>query len=106
MGRQLIELIGKGHVLESDEVSVAKVTLHPGSADPYHYHPVVTEAYYVLSGNPRLQVERKIKILKAEDTILIPPNTPHKMFNDGDEACTFLAICTPAWTPDCEVLMD
>lgn len=46
MDRQLVELIGKGHFLNSEQLSIAKVTLHPGSSDPYHYHPVVTEAYY------------------------------------------------------------
>ena len=86
--------------------SLAHITLPPGKSSLKHYHPVVEESYYVLSGQGRMLVQNEERSLKPGDTVAIPPNTVHQIVNQSDEALTFLAVCVPPWTSDCSVFVD
>jgi quercetin dioxygenase-like cupin family protein len=54
---------------------------------PPHYHPYQEEDFLIIKGQMTLRMDGKIMILRAGDSLHIPPNTPHSMWNNsGTEA--------------------
>ncbi len=90
----------------SQKHSLAHITLPPGKASLKHYHPVAEESYFILSGTGRVVLDDQSTPVKTGDAVAIPVNVVHQIFNDGEEDLTFLAVCVPAWTPDCSVIVD
>jgi mannose-6-phosphate isomerase-like protein (cupin superfamily) len=90
----------------SQTYSLAQIVLPPGKASRKHYHPVAEEGYYILSGLARLELDGVTATMGPGDSAAIPPEKVHQIFNDGDEALIFLAICVPAWTPDNSIYLD
>ncbi|MBZ0299613.1 MAG: cupin domain-containing protein, partial [Anaerolineae bacterium] len=86
--------------------SLAHITLPPGKASLRHYHPVVEESYFILSGQGRIVVDGEQQRVASGDAIAIPVSTVHQIVNDGAEDLVFLAVCAPPWTPDCSVFVD
>lgn len=85
--------------------SLAQIVLPPGKAALRHYHPIVEESYYVLSGEGYIVLDGEKRIVTAGDAIAIPVNAVHQIFNHSGENLVFLAICAPPWTPDCSVFV-
>ena len=85
--------------------SLAQILLPPGKSALKHYHPVAEESYYILSGEGRVVLDGKEKIVSAGDAVAIPVNVVHQIFNDSAENLVFLAVCAPPWTPDCSVFV-
>lgn len=77
----------------SDSVSAWKVALDPGAATPRH-ELTHGEAFIVLAGNARFEVEGRSHELGAGDAICVPPKTRFAVSNDGSER--FTAICCMA----------
>eukprot|EP01012_Entosiphon_sulcatum_P039480 TRINITY_DN5203_c0_g1_i1.p2 TRINITY_DN5203_c0_g1~~TRINITY_DN5203_c0_g1_i1.p2 ORF type:complete len:136 (+),score=29.21 TRINITY_DN5203_c0_g1_i1:36-410(+) len=101
-GERIQEFIG--HVAGgSTRHSVAQIELPTGKASVNHYHPVAEESYYILSGKGRLVMDGATSTLEAGQCVMIPPNVWHQLFNDEPETLRFIAVCVPAWTPDCSV---
>ncbi len=86
--------------------SLAHITLPPGTASMKHYHPVVEESYFILSGQGHMVLDGETQSVRPGDAIAIPQNAVHQIFNDAAEDLTFLAVCAPPWTPDCSVFID
>ena len=104
-GEIVRELIG--HVAGGMSThSLAHITLPPGAASLKHYHPIVEESYYILSGPARMMMADEEELLTAGDTVAIPPNAVHQIANESDEMLIFLAVCVPPWTPDCSIIVD
>lgn len=104
-GEIVYEVIGNA-AGGSQEYSLAQIVLPPGKASRKHYHPVAEESYYILSGTARMEVDGEAAALGVGDSVAVPPEKVHQIFNDGDENLIFLAICVPAWTPDNSVYLD
>jgi quercetin dioxygenase-like cupin family protein len=51
---------------------------------PKHYHPNQTENFRVISGHLTVNIYGKTFILKQGQTLQIPPNTSHSMWNNSD----------------------
>lgn len=49
-----------------------------------HYHPYQTEDFTVLSGELTVRIDGEVKILKRGDTLHIPPNKVHAMWNNKE----------------------
>lgn len=64
-----------------------------------HFHIEKEETWYVLEGKLELRhydlknAERLISIIKKEDVVHIPPNTPHQL--KALEASTIIEVSTP-----------
>ncbi len=86
--------------------SLAYITLPSGKHSLKHYHPIAEESYYILSGSGRILVDSEERRCSVGDAVAIPPNAVHQIFNNGDTVLTFLAVCVPAWTPDCSVFIQ
>jgi quercetin dioxygenase-like cupin family protein len=69
----------EGQLLEMES------TFAPHSTEPIqHYHPKQHETFTVLEGSIRIRIDGKVKSLNAGETIEIPANTSHAMWNDSD----------------------
>ncbi|MCH9769748.1 MAG: cupin domain-containing protein [Gammaproteobacteria bacterium] len=86
--------------------SVAHIELLAGKQSKKHYHPKFEESYYILLGQARMVVDEIEKIVKPGDIVVIEPKQWHQIFNESTESLHFLAICSPAWTPDCSVFAE
>ena len=51
---------------------------------PPHYHPYQEEDFTVLSGEISIRINGRINILKQRESIHIPANTVHSMWNNSD----------------------
>jgi quercetin dioxygenase-like cupin family protein len=58
-----------------------------GMSVPRHTHTREDETYYVLSGELEVVVGEEVFILRVGDTLIAPPDIPHKLRNSGN-ACS------------------
>ena len=59
-------------------------TYHSRSKEPApHYHPYQSEVFEVISGELTVKIGGKIKVLKQGDTLHIPSNQTHSMWNNS-----------------------
>jgi mannose-6-phosphate isomerase-like protein (cupin superfamily) len=84
--------------------SLAEATLPAGGETAEHYHPRSEELYYFTSGSGRLRLGEEEADVSAGDCIVIPPGTPHKLFNPGPAPLVLLCCCTPAYSNDDTVM--
>jgi mannose-6-phosphate isomerase-like protein (cupin superfamily) len=84
--------------------SLAEASLDPGGETAEHYHPQAEELYYFVAGEGRLRLRTDEAIVTAGDCVVIPPGTPHKLWNTGDERLVLLCCCAPAYS-DADTVM-
>jgi quercetin dioxygenase-like cupin family protein len=76
------------------ELFVEELTFRQGAAIPLHQHPIV-EAFVVLDGALTFRLGDETLTVEAEQTVTIPPNTPHAVVNG--EARIARAISAAPW---------
>ena len=84
--------------------SLAEATLPPGGETAEHYHPEAEELYYFTSGSGRLRLGEDEADVGAGDCVVIPPGTPHKLFNPGPAELVLLCCCAPAYSDEDTVM--
>jgi len=104
-GEIVEEVFGKA-VGGTNQHSLAKITIPKGKASLKHYHPIVEESYFILSGKARIVLDNQESIISAGDGVAVTPKTIHQIFNVGEENLIFIAVCSPPWTPECSVFID
>jgi quercetin dioxygenase-like cupin family protein len=68
------------------ELLEIEATYHAASKPPApHYHPAQDEDFTVLEGSLSVQVDGQLKLLQAGDTLHIPRNTVHAMWNPSEK---------------------
>lgn len=61
-------------------------TYQPHSTEPMpHFHPQQEEHFKVLSGSVTVRLNGDLKVLNTGDTLNIPPNHVHSMWNPSEE---------------------
>ena len=60
------------------ELCLIEDTLKPGFHLKRHHHKIMTEVFYMLSGEMELTFDDETIILKEGDTITVPPNVWHE----------------------------
>ena len=89
----------------TDRQSLAEATLEPGGETAEHYHPRAEELYHFVSGSGRLRLgSDDTAEIGAGDCVVIPPGTPHKLWNTGTDKLVLLCCCVPAYSHDDTVL--
>ncbi|MGE0010169.1 MAG: cupin domain-containing protein [Candidatus Babeliales bacterium] len=63
-----------------------------------HYHPNMTEIYFMVEGSGCVYVEGEKYWLQQGDTLVIAPNKAH--FTVPDKQCVLGCVCTPPFHPD------
>jgi len=84
--------------------SLAEATLPAGGETAEHYHPKAEELYYFTSGTGRLRLGEDEADVHAGDCVVIPPGTPHKLFNRGTRPLVLLCCCAPAYADEDTVM--
>ncbi|MGB0744196.1 MAG: cupin domain-containing protein [Opitutales bacterium] len=83
-------------------VSIAQARVKPGVTTTWHALEDVAERYVILSGKGQVEIgQLEPEIVGPGDTVRIPPGVRQRISNCGREELTFLAICTPRFTPEC-----
>ncbi len=78
--------------------SLAEARLEPGGETAEHFHPEAEEVYYFVAGRGRMRLgEVDTAQVAAGDCVVIPPGTPHKLWNTGTEPLVLLCCCAPAY---------
>lgn len=60
-----------------------------------HLHDHASEIFYFVSGRCRLQVGDTEEYFTAGDFVLVPPQTPHNLWNAGDEDLAVFWLVAP-----------
>jgi mannose-6-phosphate isomerase-like protein (cupin superfamily) len=84
--------------------SLAEATLGPGQETAEHYHPETEELYYFVSGAGRMRLGSDEEGVVTGDCVVIPPGTPHKLWNTGSMPLVLLCCCAPAYSDDDTVM--
>ena len=84
--------------------SLAEATIPPGEATAEHYHPKAEEIYHFVAGAGRMRLGEAEGEVRAGDAVVIPPGTPHKLWNPGPESLVLLCCCAPAYAHDDTVM--
>lgn len=104
-GSTIRELVGPAWTPARNQ-SLAEATVAPGGATAEHYHPTAEELYLLTSGSGRMKLGDEMRDVTAGDCIVIPPGTPHKLWNTGAEPLTLLCCCAPAYSDEDTVLLE
>jgi mannose-6-phosphate isomerase-like protein (cupin superfamily) len=80
--------------------SLAEATVAPGAETTEHLHRASEEIYRFVSGSGRMRVGGEEADVRAGDTVLIPPGTPHRLINTGTEPLVLLCACSPPYSDD------
>jgi quercetin dioxygenase-like cupin family protein len=67
-----------------------------GSAPPKHFHPHQAEHFEVMEGSVTTCVEDTERVLQPGDTLDIPAQSVHQMWNPGSQPARVLWRTTPA----------
>ena len=70
-----------------NQCTVAIMEIPPGkSAFPYHYHVGITEVFYIVSGEGKLETPEGEKEISVGDVIVFPPGEDgcHKIWNSSE----------------------
>ncbi len=80
----------------SDTLTVGRLVLKHGGANPMHIHPNCDEVVHVLSGAIRHSMEEGRTVdMTAGDTISVPAGVPHNAENIGeDDAVCMICFST------------
>ncbi len=78
--------------------SLAEATVPPRSETEEHLHRTTEELYFFTAGGGRLRLGGEEREVRAGDCAVIPPATPHKLINPGDEPLVLLCCCSPPYT--------
>ena len=78
--------------------SLAEATVPPGADTEEHYHRVSEEIYLFTSGRGRMRLGDEESEVTAGDTVVIPPGTPHKLWNTGTDPLRLLCCCAPPYS--------
>jgi mannose-6-phosphate isomerase-like protein (cupin superfamily) len=84
--------------------SLAEATVPPGGATDEHYHPRSEEIYFFTGGHGRMRLGAEESEVRAGDCVVIPPGTPHKLWNPTDQPLVLLCACAPAYSHEDTVL--
>jgi mannose-6-phosphate isomerase-like protein (cupin superfamily) len=84
--------------------SLAEASVKAGEETAEHYHPRSEELYYFVAGEGRMRLARDEATVAAGDCVVIPPGTPHKLWNTGTAPLVLLCCCAPAYS-DADTVM-
>ncbi len=83
----------------NSEISIAHMIAPAGWSEPFQT-PEFDEYTYIIRGKKQFNIEGEIVVLEKGQSIKIQKNTRIQYSNPFEEACEYLAICTPAFSID------
>jgi mannose-6-phosphate isomerase-like protein (cupin superfamily) len=93
------ELAGPGRPAAAANQSLAEATVPPGGETAEHLHREAEEIYLFTAGAGRMRVGEEERDVASGDFVVIPPGTPHKLWNPSDrESLLLLCCCSPPYS--------
>jgi len=86
--------------------SLAEATVPPGSSTIRHFHRASEEIYVFTAGGGVMRLGDAEGPVRAGDSVVIPPGTPHQLTNPGPEPLVLLCCCAPPYSHDDTVLLE
>lgn len=87
--------------------SLAEARVAPGARTRPHRHRETEELYHFLDGEGLMEIGEEVLVVRAGDTVCIPPGTRHCITATGERTLRFLCCCAPAYRDDdTELLPD
>jgi len=87
--------------------SIARARVEPNVTTAWHRLIDTSETYVILSGTGVLEInEDESQELNKGDVFRIPPNSPQRISNIGDDDLIFLCICIPAFGDDTYEMLE
>ena len=83
------------HLVKTDALSIIQEKMPPCTSEVKHYHKKSRQFFYILSGKASIEVQDKKYVLLPFDGIEIPPQIPHRLYNDSNEELSFIVISQP-----------
>lgn len=80
-------------------ISIAHMVAPPGWSEPFQT-PEFDEYTYIIKGKKQFIIEGENIVLEVGQSIKICRNTRVQYSNPFNEECEYIAICTPAFSPD------
>jgi mannose-6-phosphate isomerase-like protein (cupin superfamily) len=93
---KLIEEHHGSATTNNSAISIAHMVAPPGWSEPFQT-PEFDEYTYIIKGKKQFIIENETIVLEAGQSIKIERNTRVQYSNPFDEACEYIAICTPAF---------
>lgn len=84
--------------LQRDSLRIDSVNPPTDEREPLHVHPKQESGAELVSGSLVFEVNGVQRKLAPGDSISIPPNTPHRFWNDGHEDAHSIGFFRPALT--------
>jgi quercetin dioxygenase-like cupin family protein len=81
--------------LEASTLGARFWRLHPGQASTKHRHFDQHELYVLIEGPGRMRVEEELITLEPLSAVLVEPEHPRQLFNDGDRDALWLIVGAP-----------
>ncbi len=82
-------------ITNAKDLQICRAVLPAGEGHPFHKHPELEEAIYIIEGEVEQWVEHEMKILNAGELVHILPGVAHATFNRTDQDAVILAIFSP-----------
>ena len=86
-------------VMEGKDMFVKEFTLAPGEVVPWHHHTNVSDVFYCIEGDLRIDLtdayagDRREPIrLRVGESARVDPGTAHQPTNGGPGTCRFLLV--------------
>jgi hypothetical protein len=71
--------------------------LQPGGfVGAEHIHPIQESRFYVVEGHPSFRVDGRAFTLNPDDSLVVPPRTAHKFWNESEREIRMLIEFRPA----------
>jgi mannose-6-phosphate isomerase-like protein (cupin superfamily) len=86
--------------------SLAEATVPPGGETVAHLHPAAEEIYSFTAGEGRMSLGEQAFAVGAGDAVVIPPGTPHKLWNDRPEPLVLLCASSPPYSHEDTELLE
>jgi mannose-6-phosphate isomerase-like protein (cupin superfamily) len=86
--------------------SLAEATVPAGGETIEHLHRASEEIYHFVAGAGRMRLGDAEGDVRAGDTVVIAPGTPHKLINRGSEPLVLLCCCSPPYSHEDTVLLE
>lgn len=83
------------HLVKSTDMSVIQERMPPKTFEVRHMHNKSRQFFFVLSGEATMEVNGEVQLLKPDQGIEVPPQTPHQMMNNSDEVLEFIVVSCP-----------
>jgi len=97
-GSIIRELIHPEKLAVATKQSLAEAIIHPGASTYLHIHHKTEEVYHIISGKGMMTLDDGSFEVQKGDTVLIRPQTAHKVENTGKEDLKILCCCSPPYS--------